>query len=89
MKLIIHLFLGTRWKPRNLTYNISKYSKHLSPPEIDSIIQSAFEVWENVANLTFTRAYDGKVHIDIRFETLYHGDEEVHGQLYLNNKFLL
>lgn len=68
---------GTRWKTRELKYNISKYTNDISHDEVDKIISSAFRQWENVANISFFKATQGKIHIDIRFEKRYHNDEEV------------
>ncbi|ODM88249.1 50 kDa hatching enzyme, partial [Orchesella cincta] len=68
---------GYKWISRNLTYGISKYPRllpTLGRNHVDAEINSAFEVWQKEANITFTRKTVGKVDIEIRFESRAHGD---------------
>ncbi|CAL8075143.1 unnamed protein product [Orchesella dallaii] len=69
---------GSRWKVNPLTYNISKYPPEsvLSRETVDREIEAAFRMWQEVSNLTFKREFQGKVHIEIKFERENHGDEE-------------
>ncbi len=62
-----------------VTYNISKYPSPyvLEKDIVDKEIDAAFRMWEDVSNLTFRRVFEGKVNIDIRFESRAHGDDEV------------
>ena len=70
------MFLGSRWKVKELTYKISKYpsTQRLSKPQVDKEIEKALKVWSDVTDLTFEQRRSGKVHIDIRFESFHHGD---------------
>jgi len=65
-------FLVPKWLEIDLFYNISKYPKSLEQlggsDEIDNEIEKAFGVWSNVTEFNFTRALEGWVDIDIRFE---------------------
>ncbi|XP_018010336.1 matrix metalloproteinase-2 isoform X2 [Hyalella azteca] len=65
---------GSRWRVRDLTYQISKYPTGLKASDVDEEVANAFKVWEDVSNLTFRPTTTGKVHIDIRFEKGEHGD---------------
>ncbi|XP_064105368.1 matrix metalloproteinase-20-like [Macrobrachium nipponense] len=65
---------ASRWRPRRLTYRITKYPKALPKAEVDGEIRAAFEVWEDATNLKFEAVNGGKVHIEIRFERAEHGD---------------
>ncbi|CAG0916017.1 unnamed protein product, partial [Notodromas monacha] len=71
---------GSRWRRPNLTYRINQYSRgkngvQLPAQEIDRIMAAAFQTWENVTNLRFTRASRGmSVDIDIDFAKQEHGD---------------
>lgn len=62
-----------------VSYNISKYPSPyvLEKHVVDKEIEAAFRMWEDVSNLTFRRELEGKVNIDIRFESREHGDDEV------------
>ena len=66
---------GSRWRVDELTYKISKYSTKLPKKTVDKIIRQAFDLWEDVTNLKFTEKKEGKVHIEIKFETGEHGDD--------------
>ena len=39
-------------------------------------MEEAFNVWSNVTNLTFEKIFSGDAHIEIRFETSSHGDDD-------------
>lgn len=70
---------------RELSYRIEKYptvAKSVGEKAIDAEVAQAFKVWEDHANLVFTKKTSGKVHIAIRFETGEHGD----GGTYINNR---
>ena len=42
--------------------------------EVDQAVKEAFEMWEQVTDLTFSRKMSGSVHIEIRFDRYEHGD---------------
>ncbi|CAG7816605.1 unnamed protein product [Allacma fusca] len=67
---------GSRWKVRDLSYRITKYPRGLKTADVDREISQAFQIWENVANISFHRVdtVGSKVHIEIRFEKGEHGD---------------
>jgi len=67
---------GSRWKTKDLTYKITKYPKGLSKKAVDETIAKAFKVWEDATDLKFTKKNSGKVHIEIRFESGSHGDDD-------------
>ncbi|OXA40516.1 matrix metalloproteinase-16 isoform X2 [Folsomia candida] len=72
-----YVLQGSRWKVRELSYRIEKYptvAKSVGEKAIDAEVAQAFKVWEDHANLVFTKKTSGKVHIAIRFETGEHGD---------------
>jgi len=74
-----YVLQGSRWRVRSLTYRITKYPKRsgLSRSAVDKVIRKAFDVWERPTGLTFTEDNGrGKVHIEIRFETKAHGDDD-------------
>ena len=61
---------------KDLSYKISKYpsTDRLSAREVDQEMERALNVWSNITELTFSQRTNGKVHIDIRFESRQHGD---------------
>ena len=69
---------GSRWKPRVLTYRITKYpsKKGLSRNDVDLTMEKAFNVWAKETNLKFVRKYSGSADIEIRFEKRSHGDDD-------------
>lgn len=69
---------GSRWRVRNLTYKISKYPRKsgLTRREVDETMKKAFGVWEKATDLKFEKKNSGKVHIEIRFESRSHGDDD-------------
>jgi len=61
-----------KWQKRDLTYRITKYSKHrLTQAQIDKEFRKAFAMWERVTNLRF-RKTSGRADIEIRFEVYSH-----------------
>ena len=68
-----------KWPFNELTYKVYKYPNHansatrLTNTEVDAIIKSAADLWEEVANLKIRKDV-GEVHIDIAFEKGGHGD---------------
>ena len=73
--LSFSLFPG-KWNTNKLTYKISRYPQDwdLNWQQVDDTIEKAFKVWSDVSSLTFTRLYQGNVHIDIQFGSYSHGD---------------
>jgi len=71
-----YVLQGSRWQIKHLTYRIFKYPApgRLSNAEVDTAVREAFEMWEAVTDLTFTRQNSGQVHIEIRFDRYEHGD---------------
>jgi len=70
---------GSRWRVRNLTYKIAKYPSSksgLSKKDVDETMEKAFKVWEKPTDLKFEKRTSGKVHIEIRFESRFHGDDD-------------
>eukprot|EP00092_Neocalanus_flemingeri_P005687 GFUD01006126.1.p1 GENE.GFUD01006126.1~~GFUD01006126.1.p1 ORF type:complete len:529 (+),score=114.73 GFUD01006126.1:188-1774(+) len=69
---------GSRWKPRMLTYRITKYpsKRGMSRNDVDLTIKKAFDVWAKEANIKFVKKTSGKVNIDIKFEKRSHGDDD-------------
>ncbi|KAK4020362.1 hypothetical protein OUZ56_002346 [Daphnia magna] len=65
---------GSRWRVKQLTYSITKYPSALKTADVDRELAKAFQVWEDVTELTFVHLKTGKVHIEIRFESGEHGD---------------
>merc|ERR1712012_482473 len=69
---------GSRWRNRNLKNKIGKYpiKSKLTRRQVDEAMEEAFNVWSNVTNLTFEKIFSGDAHIEIRFETSSHGDDD-------------
>nr|XP_019572734.1 PREDICTED: stromelysin-2-like [Rhinolophus sinicus] len=68
-------FPGTpRWRKTHLTYRIVDYTLDLPRDAVDSAIEKAVKVWENVTPLTFSRIYKGEADIMITFAVRDHGD---------------
>ncbi|EFN76651.1 Matrix metalloproteinase-14 [Harpegnathos saltator] len=67
---------GSRWRTKNLTYQITKYPSGLNNDAVDKEIRTAFNVWSEYTDLTFTqkKGLHNNVHIEIRFEVGEHGD---------------
>ena len=46
----------------------------VSNAEVDQAVKEAFEMWQAVTELTFSRRNSGRVDIEIRFDRYEHGD---------------
>ena len=70
---------GTKWLVGELTYKVTKYPNpdnsdtRLTNTEVDALIKSAMEIWEEVTNLKF-RESNGEALIEISFVKREHGD---------------
>lgn len=73
-----YIVQGSRWKVENLTYRITRYPriKGLSFTDVEKAVAKAFSVWGRETNLKFERLSRGKAHIEIRFESGRHGDDD-------------
>ncbi|XP_012625968.1 stromelysin-2 [Microcebus murinus] len=68
-------FPGTpKWRKTHLTYRIVNYTPDLPRDAVDSAIERALKVWEEVTPLTFSRLYEGEADIMISFAVGEHGD---------------
>uniref|UniRef100_A0A8C8Z5T2 Matrix metallopeptidase 10 n=1 Tax=Prolemur simus TaxID=1328070 RepID=A0A8C8Z5T2_PROSS len=68
-------FPGTpKWRKTHLTYRIVNYTPDLPRDAVDSAIERALKVWEEVTPLTFSRMYEGEADIMISFAVGEHGD---------------
>ncbi|XP_054448522.1 stromelysin-1-like [Pteronotus mesoamericanus] len=63
-----------KWGKTHLTYRIVNYTLDLPREAVDSAIEKALKVWEEVTPLTFSRIYVGEADIMITFAVRYHGD---------------
>ncbi|KAM8813870.1 stromelysin-1-like [Rhynchonycteris naso] len=63
-----------KWKKSHLTYRIVDYTLDLPREAVDSAIEKAVKVWEEVTPLTFSRIYKGEADIMITFAVREHGD---------------
>ncbi|XP_066216840.1 stromelysin-1-like [Saccopteryx leptura] len=63
-----------KWKKSHLTYRIVDYTLDLPREAVDSAIEKAIKVWEEVTPLTFSRIYEGEADIMITFAVREHGD---------------
>ena len=69
---------GSRWRTRELKYKIGKYpiKSKLTRRQVDEAMEEAFKVWSEVTNLKFEKIFSGDAHIEVRFETGNHGDDD-------------
>ncbi|XP_008828166.1 stromelysin-1 [Nannospalax galili] len=68
-------FPGTpKWRKNQVTYRIVNYTQDLSRKAVDSAIEKALKVWEEVTPLTFSRIYEGEADIMVSFAVREHGD---------------
>ena len=68
---------GDTWRNKqDITYDILKYSNHLSRSEVEIEVARAFKSWSDVTNLDFTRINSGNTDADIRitFQRGIHDD---------------
>uniref|UniRef100_H0X273 Stromelysin-1 n=1 Tax=Otolemur garnettii TaxID=30611 RepID=H0X273_OTOGA len=65
-----------KWRKTHLTYRrIVNYTPDLPRDAVDSAIERALKVWEEVTPLTFSRVYEGEADIMISFAVgVEHGD---------------
>ncbi|XP_015426924.1 PREDICTED: stromelysin-1 [Myotis davidii] len=56
-----------KWRKTHLTYRIVNYTPDLPRDAVDSAIEKALKVWEEVTPLTFSRIYEGEADIMITF----------------------
>ncbi|XP_076969238.1 stromelysin-2-like [Tamandua tetradactyla] len=63
-----------KWRKTHLTYRIVKYTLDLPREAVDSAIEKALKVWEEVTPLTFSRVDEGEADIMISFAVKEHGD---------------
>uniref|UniRef100_A0A2K6RAR3 Matrix metallopeptidase 10 n=2 Tax=Rhinopithecus roxellana TaxID=61622 RepID=A0A2K6RAR3_RHIRO len=70
-----HTFPGIpKWRKTHLTYRIVNYTPDLPRDAVDSAVEKAVKVWEEVTPLTFSRLYEGEADIMISFAVKEHGD---------------
>ncbi|XP_076699949.1 stromelysin-2 [Callospermophilus lateralis] len=65
-----------KWRKNHLTYRIVNYTPDLPRDAVDSAIEKALKVWEEVTPLTFSRMHEGEADIMISFAVGAHGDFE-------------
>ncbi|XP_004626203.1 stromelysin-1 [Octodon degus] len=63
-----------KWRKNHLTYRIVNYTPDLPREAVDSAIEKALRVWEEVTPLTFSRMHEGEADIMISFAVREHGD---------------
>ncbi|MBZ3869933.1 Interstitial collagenase [Sciurus carolinensis] len=63
-----------KWRKNKLTYRIVNYTPDLPRDAVDSAIEKALKVWEEVTPLTFSRLHEGEADIMISFAVREHGD---------------
>ncbi|XP_051055570.1 stromelysin-2 [Phodopus roborovskii] len=63
-----------KWKENHLTYRIVNYTPDLPKESVDSAIEKALKVWEEVTPLKFSRRWEGEADIMISFAAGEHGD---------------
>lgn len=65
---------ASKWNHQIVTYRVSVYPEELSPTEVDLIIDKAFQIWNNVTTIQFSRAEMDPVDIDVKFLAADHND---------------
>ncbi|KAI5766540.1 MMP3 [Gulo gulo luscus] len=63
-----------KWRKTHLTYRIVNYTLDLPRDAVDSAVEKALSLWQEVTPLTFSRADDGEADIKISFAVRDHGD---------------
>lgn len=71
-----YLLHGSKWTKNNLTYRITKYPSSLDRYLVDAQIKQAFGVWSQTTRFIFQKKRTDPVHIEIRFESWDHGDDD-------------
>ena len=71
-----YVLQGSSWQSSSLSWRVSKYpaQSRLTKRDIDSTVTEAFRMWAEASGLEFTARPQGKVDIEIRFESYEHGD---------------
>ena len=65
---------GSRFSVKSLTYQVASYPPRLTREEVDRTVAQAFLLWEEAADISFTRVASGPADIEVRFEAGEHGD---------------
>ncbi|KAE8295522.1 Matrix metalloproteinase-20 [Larimichthys crocea] len=60
---------GTRWNKNVITYSIGRYTRDLPRTTVDSLVESAFNVWARASSLTFVRSHTRSADIMVEFVT--------------------
>ncbi|XP_026361070.3 stromelysin-1 [Ursus arctos] len=63
-----------KWRKTHLTYRVMNYTLDLPRDAVDSAIEKALSLWEEVTPLTFSRTDEGEADIKILFAVRDHGD---------------
>ncbi|XP_045873749.1 stromelysin-2 isoform X1 [Meles meles] len=63
-----------KWGKTHLTYRVMNYTPDLPRDAVDSAVEKALSLWQEVTPLTFSRAEDGEADIKISFAVRDHGD---------------
>ncbi|XP_021028391.1 stromelysin-2 [Mus caroli] len=63
-----------KWRKSHITYRIVNYTPDLPRQSVDSAIEKALKIWEEVTPLTFSRIFEGEADIMISFAVGEHGD---------------
>ena len=59
-----YVLQGSKWKPKTLTYRITKYpGTGVTDAEVDETLAASFKMWSDVTDLTFVRETDSGSHI--------------------------
>ncbi|KAM6946327.1 uncharacterized protein FYW47_017431 [Aplochiton taeniatus] len=65
---------GTHWNKNVITYSIGRYTRDLPRSTVDSLIESALDVWARASSLTFVRSQSRSADIMVEFVSYEHGD---------------
>jgi len=65
---------GSKWPKKDLTYRISEYPNGISQRDVDKTTRQAFDMWQDVSQLTFREGRSRDVDINIKFVRGCHGD---------------
>ena len=64
-----------KWRKRDMTYTINKYSSKISRAEVDNELKKAFTSWSGVTNLRFRKVDHSNADIRISFHGAAHNFE--------------
>jgi len=67
---------GSRWRKKNLSYRVTRYSQKLTRAQVDADVRKAFSFWSAATTLKFFNRNSGDVDIQIGFFTFRHGDAD-------------